>query len=961
MAQEDASLRSLVGKAYVRGVSPAKLVKLLPQWLKKHNQNPSDSSSLIAHTLLQRLTGDNPPSLIFSYLTFSLQSGLVTARNIIFELLFILNSEGPLSIYILTSISSLVLANPTGLGPSEPLPSHLTHPPAPTPEIGTSASASSPPPTSSTTLGLLLSLIRLCADPSAPPPAPLIGLVSHLLSLLHPYPVPPLDVGLAAGQLMATAPDVIAIPLKNCLAGLMAEMTFAQDMGPLLPHVSGFERVPSGMDGTEEQMAMDPKSTSVKDSSVNIPLMEIIRYLLAYVEYSDRFSENHSYLESTAKPSPNFIHTIHVARHFLPDPRLFVVHLLQCAIRSMAVEASPLSKNTAFAALVERSVGSEMELSGESDYDQNDLPTILDETFNSDASSLQDLNSWIQVTYQELLANAAAEDEGGGFIQPAGWSLATIQDVVTRRLIDLGLLDEGQAPSRPPESDPSSCESLSIRYSTCPTSHLPVLCHLICFGKGTSRSFASELVNCIQTCPGAPPPDNLFSRLSEDSTVLATLTAYIQPPDLLLLLDQHLLNAPDDPAARAEDPQGCLAKFGEGFSLTENVVALFDVNNILSASLPHPALLQDARTALDWADLSSEERGLVSGWVKALFGSEGIDDQVLVATSPVNFCRLACCLIQQAIRAVILGQIELETLHNGLSYFSQNLLSWCLGGIVAWLCEEIARQGKLSAIHFVVLGSLVLSDSFPESLLRANAPAILAIIEGNSYLVEVIQSSGFDASAVRDKVIKSLLPGTPMMSSRAEPRLQDDLQIIRHLELADSTWPLRVLSSMNQTITSEGPDVTAKMIMNEVLFPPPSISQSSDPLITFSTLLLTLPLSQDDDRPLIASITGDLLPQILSTPLSETQVEVFTKVLKRCLVVVFDIDDRTGRWTEELVNELMERRSKEMARVKLEKLKMKKGWKRPKWQTMRTDVEMVCRQLADEEVVGVLPILRKLS
>ncbi|RXK35608.1 hypothetical protein M231_07138 [Tremella mesenterica] len=956
MAQEDASLRSLVGKAYARGVSPAKLVKLLPQWLKKHNQNPSDSSSLIAHTLLQRLTGDNPPSLIFSYLTFSLQSGLITARNIIFELLFILNSEGPLSIYILTSISSLVLANPTGLGPSEPLPSHLTHPPAPTPEIGTSASASSPPPTSSTTLGLLLSLIRLCADPSAPPPAPLIGLVSHLLSLLHPYPVPPLDVGLAAGQLMATAPDVIAIPLKNCLAGLMAEMTFAQDMGPLLPHVSGFERVPSGVAGTEEQMAVDPKSTLAKDSSINIPLMEVIRYLLAYVEHSDRFSENHSYLESTAKPSPNFIHTIHVARHFLPDSRQFLMHLLQCAIRSMAVEASPLSKVRKHVILTERLPLLLRWWKDQSDLKwncPNDLPTILDETFNSDASSLQDLNSWIQVTYQELLANAAAEDEGGGFIQPAGWSLAAIQDVVTRRLVELGLLDEGQASSKPPESDSSSYESLLMRYSTCPSSHLPVLRHLICFGKGTSRSLALELVNCIQACPGAPPPDNLFSRLSEDSTVLAALTAFIQPPDLLHLLDQHLLNAPDDPAARAEDPQGCLAKFGEGFSLTENVVALFN--------LPHPALLQDARTALDWADLSSEERGLVSGWVKALFGSDGIDDQVLVATSPVNFCRLACCLIQQAIRAVILGQIELETLHNGLSYFSQNLLSWCLGGIVAWLCEEIARQGKLSAIHFVVLGSLVLSDSFPESLLRANAPAILAVIEGNPYLAEVIQSSGFDASAVRDKVIKSLLPGTPMMSSQAERRPQDDLQIIRHLELADSTWPLRVLSSMNQTITTEGPNISAKMIMDELLFPPPSISQSSDPLITFSTLLLTLPLSHDDYRPLIASLIGDVLPQILSTPLSETQVGVFTKVLKRCLVVVFDIDDRTGRWTEELVNELMERRSKEMARVKLEKLKMKRGWKRPEWQMMRMDVEMVCRQLVDEEVVGVLPILRKLS
>lgn len=62
------------------------------------------------------------------------------------------------------------------------------------------------------------------------------------------------------------------------------------------------------------------------------------------------------------------------------------------------------------------------------------------------------------------------------------------------------------------------------------------------------------------------------------------------------------------------------------------------------------------------------------------------------STPPSDFCWLATSLVQQAIQAVIAGVIDLDTLHSGLSYFSQPLLSWCLGGVLTWLCTEIERQ-----------------------------------------------------------------------------------------------------------------------------------------------------------------------------------------------------------------------------------------------------------------------------
>ena len=86
-------------------------------------------------------------------------------------------------------------------------------------------------------------------------------------------------------------------------------------------------------------------------------------------------------------------------------------------------------------------------------------------------------------------------------------------------------------------------------------------------------------------------------------------------------------------------------------------------------------------------------RSHVNGWIKALFGSDGIDDEIILATSPADFYRLVPGIIKQAILATAVGQLDAEALQGGLSYFAQPLLSWSLGGIVLWLADEIIRIG----------------------------------------------------------------------------------------------------------------------------------------------------------------------------------------------------------------------------------------------------------------------------
>ena len=113
----------------------------------------------------------------------------------------------------------------------------------------------------------------------------------------------------------------------------------------------------------------------------------------------------------------------------------------------------------------------------------------------------------------------------------------------------------------------------------------------------------------------------------------------------------------------------------------------------------------------------------------------------------------------------------MDSLQSGLSYFSQPLLSWSLGGIVSWLCSEITRNGfvsatlmspicfslmisrrNLSGLHLNVLQTLVLNANFPLALLRVVGPQIAILLSPSSNLGPVFLSVAFDVASVQSKL-----------------------------------------------------------------------------------------------------------------------------------------------------------------------------------------------------------------
>lgn len=189
------------------------------------------------------------------------------------------------------------------------------------------------------------------------------------------------------------------------------------------------------------------------------------------------------------------------------------------------------------------------------------------------------------------------------------------------------------------------------------------------------------------------------------------------------------------------------------------------------------------------------------------------------------------------------GQIDLDTLHSGLSYFAQPLLSWCLGGVVGWLCTEIERQGPLSAMHLNVLQTLVLDTAFPEPLLRANARALSRLLNPLTGLEAVFQSSSFGAPAIQDK-INSVggigAPTPPSDTASLIAVLRSELQGIRHLELAAPGWEVRLLDALTAALRSQGQFRVLDCVMTDILYP----IMESDPLVQFLGFISVLDLPQ---------------------------------------------------------------------------------------------------------------------
>ncbi|KAF5390177.1 hypothetical protein D9757_002860 [Collybiopsis confluens] len=126
--------------------------------------------------------------------------------------------------------------------------------------------------------------------------------------------------------------------------------------------------------------------------------------------------------------------------------------------------------------------------------------------------------------------------------------------------------------------------------------------------------------------------------------------------------------------------------------------------------------------------LAEVESVTFNTWFKELFDGEGIEDTIIRSTQPKTLLRIAASLVVHAIGMTVEGKMTMESLRNGMGYFTDPLLNWTLEGVVKALLHEIYQKQFNALVHIEVLQTLLLSPSCPRLILALCGPRVLALI-----------------------------------------------------------------------------------------------------------------------------------------------------------------------------------------------------------------------------------------
>ncbi|KAK6904403.1 hypothetical protein I203_105216 [Kwoniella mangroviensis CBS 8507] len=884
MAHEDLSLPELIGRAYARALPPKKFTKLIrSRFLEtSETQNVDDS---ISAAILPYLV-PSPPSLILSYLSHLLSNTtLITSRTMFIHLLFYIHNHDLPSISSIISITNILSTHPTGL--DRPIPSLLspfTSELRIQPDVGPSTSTSVVQDQNQiSTLSLLLPLLRISSTNSPNSISSLVGYLSKFISVLSAFPSPTLDVGLEAGQLLPSLPEEIGTHLRGLLSGLMTDLD-NQDLMVQAnqQHQQPNQDIQMGDDNTQNAST----SQDIRKGESKLPLRQTIIFLLEYIKRMSIKRSGSSTTTTMDDFKERYRALVRVGKQITNDAEELLRVLLEVTIQGLVGSNVDTLQCAEHWRIVVEDVSNLLKWWKDNRIDDFGFPddpsNVLSTLFQSLSPSMQTFSEQLSQRYSNLVQQAENEDDGSTFTPLEGWHLLSLQETLLSKFAQVGIINHEQGSAIAPGVNIytfSPGESLTNRLSSESHPHLPSLVHTIQYSFGASSTFSKEVTQIIESCPVTPPPENIFNYIASQPGLLACLTTQISPLALLDLMQERLLDLGVDEQSRNDDPQGSLTRFGEGVALIEAFVA--------HHQLPLPPLLEDVRCAISFSHLDEESKECMDGWVKAIFGSDGIEDAILLATPPQKLYKLSPTLIQQAVAAVTASQIDLDTLHSGLSYFSQPLLSWCLGGVVAWLCKEIKRQGLLSAIHLVVLQDLILGHSCPEALIRVNSKGLNELLSPNSGLTPVFESSNFDLVGIRAK-LDSLGLNASLPTSEID--LKGALNLVSQLDLAPAGWEKTLLDSLDAEVAMRGREGCLDIVLEQV-----EINQNGD-LAGFVPLLLALSTSSTGGYTLLESLFGH--PKKLLSPQTDDS-------LKRSLSYASALNSNSGQFVfESLVYEL---------------------------------------------------------
>ncbi|KAJ3976979.1 hypothetical protein EV361DRAFT_161584 [Lentinula raphanica] len=217
-------------------------------------------------------------------------------------------------------------------------------------------------------------------------------------------------------------------------------------------------------------------------------------------------------------------------------------------------------------------------------------------------------------------------------------------------------------------------------------------------------------------------------RLLYHDQILDSLSLHIKISDLVAYSLQFFESYTCETVG---DPQTAFSHIGDVVMFLQSSVARFKFqSNTFSVNdkTVSSEFLKTTAQVYPLNSLTGGDLATFNAWLKALFESEGIEDTILRSTQPKTLLRIAASLVVHAIGLTVEGKMNMDTLRNGVMYFSDPLLNWTLVGITKALIHEIHQKRFNTPIHLEVLQTLLLSPSCPRLVLTLCGPRVMSLL-----------------------------------------------------------------------------------------------------------------------------------------------------------------------------------------------------------------------------------------
>jgi len=96
------------------------------------------------------------------------------------------------------------------------------------------------------------------------------------------------------------------------------------------------------------------------------------------------------------------------------------------------------------------------------------------------------------------------------------------------------------------------------------------------------------------------------------------------------------------------------------FDLTPQDIAAFTTKSFVAE------IISNSAQAPRHEDLTEPQQGHLNEWIKALFETEGISDELMSSCPPQDFYRIVATLFRTSLRACRFGAASQEKLHSAL-------------------------------------------------------------------------------------------------------------------------------------------------------------------------------------------------------------------------------------------------------------------------------------------------------